>query len=163
MGKASRDKGRRAQTEGRQLLEVAGWVTVDTSAGTDVEDVFAIDRAGDRWSVEVTADQGVSFATKWGQTSRQAHERGARPLMLWKIDRAGWWLIVDELDVEPARARALELELHPAGHVAVPTMVRQLAALRPADGDAHRGAMPVLCRTAHLIAPARQALARWWA
>lgn len=162
MGSASRSKGRRAQTEGSQLLVDAGWTCVDTSDGTAVEDVFAIDRHGSQWSVEITADQTISAGAKWRQAVRQAAERGEHvlPLMLWKVDRAGWWLIVDGLAVEPMRAHALELELHPPGHVSFPTMARQLVALRP---ELHIGAMPVLRKTAHVIAPAELALVRWWA
>lgn len=159
MGKASRDKGRRAQTEGRQLLLAEGWLCVDTSAGTDVEDVFAIDPHERRWSVEVTADQGISLTAKWGQAARQGEARGAAPLMLWKIDRAGWWLIARSGDVEDMRAFPLELELVPSGRMSFATMAARVAELRPSP----TGAMPVLFPGGGLAAaPAEQALRRWW-
>ena len=69
---------------------------VETSAGQNVEDACCVDPQGDFWSCEVKGDQTASLRSLWRQTETQAKARGDRytPLLLWRIDGAGWWCVV---------------------------------------------------------------------
>lgn len=91
-----RRKGRKVQSEGLALLLHHDWEIIETSAGQNVEDACCIDPQGDWWSVEVKGDQAASVRSLWAQTENQAKQRGDKwtPLLLWRIDRGGWWAVV---------------------------------------------------------------------
>lgn len=156
-GARSRAKGRRTQTEGVKILTELGWTTVDTSAGMAVEDCFAVDNFGCQWAVEITSDQSISLPAKWEQAKAQAKARGVDPLMLWKVDRAGWWLVARAHAFAPRRDLATECSMNPA-RVSLPTWAKAMASMRIDD----EGAMPVLETGSVIVAPAEQALRRWW-
>ncbi|HET7734350.1 MAG TPA: hypothetical protein VFK52_00125 [Nocardioidaceae bacterium] len=119
----SRAKGRRIQTEGLSLLHHHGWQIIETSAGQDVEDACCMDPQGDWWAVEVKGDQTASVRSLWAQARRQADDRGDRftPLLLWRIDRGGWWCIVSLDTIGEQWADRFGLFSHPpAPHLAPP-------------------------------------------
>lgn len=129
MSGSSRRKGRSVQREGLGLLRAHGWSVVETSAGQHVEDAACFGRDGTQWSVEVKGDQTASMRALWRQTAAQAGERGADwiPLLLWRIDRGGWWLVCDALLscwVPVTEARSV---LHPPASMALPSIARWLA------------------------------------
>ena len=158
-GTRSRTKGRKAQTEGSALLTNARWQVVDTSAGRAVEDVFAIDPAGDQWSVEITADQQISLRAKWKQTTTQATNRNASPLLLWRFDHGGWWL-VGSYEVSDRRREWDEVTFEPPVHKHPRAVVKAWWSLRPLPKC---GAMPVFLLPGGLtMAPAFDALEDWW-
>jgi hypothetical protein len=132
----SRAKGRRVQTEGLALLQHHGWQIIETSAGQNVEDAACVDPQGDWWSVEVKGAQARSVRELWRQTADQAKARGDRftPLLLWRIDRGGWWCVVS-LDtigeqwvdrLGALREPDSHPRLDPPTSMALPTMARWL-------------------------------------
>ena len=96
MGKASRAKGRRGQSEAIDLLTSRDWSCADLSAGLSTEDIFADDPDGERWCVEVknTASINVRAARKQAIENAQKRKAGKWMVMA-RIDGYGsFWLVL---------------------------------------------------------------------
>lgn len=125
----SRAKGRRVQTEGLALLRQHGWDVHERPGGQDGDDCAAIDPQGDWWSVEIKGAQTASLRELWRQTRTQATVRGDRysPLLLWRIDRGGWWCVVSLATIGEQWVDCLGgARLDPPASMALPAIARWL-------------------------------------
>ena len=91
-GRASRNKGRRGQTEFAALLAARDWTHVETAAGKASEDFLAIDPDGTTWAVEVKNTSAITAAHK-AQAMEQAKARRARWMLASHISGSSSWLI----------------------------------------------------------------------
>lgn len=92
MSKASRDKGRRGQSEFGNLIRSRDWDVVDTSSGMACEDMLAKDPAGRYWSCEVKNTVAITTAHR-NQAMAQAAKRKLPWLLASKIAGTSAWLI----------------------------------------------------------------------
>jgi sugar lactone lactonase YvrE len=91
-GLATRNKGRRGQTEAINLLRERDWIVADLSAGVDCEDGLACDGDGNWWALEVKNTAAITQAHR-KQAIDQAKKRRLPWLLMSKITGTGSWLI----------------------------------------------------------------------
>ena len=91
-GKATRAKGRRGETQAKDLLRSLDFVVHDLTAGLDSEDLVATDPAGRTWSVEV---KNTAAITTVHRAAAMARAKASRlPWMLMSvIAGTGTWLV----------------------------------------------------------------------
>lgn len=92
MSKAARDKGRRGQREAQALLTGRDWRVAELNAGTAVEDLIAVDRIGQSWSVEVKNTVAITVAHR-AQAMAQGKARRLPWMLLSKIAGTSCWLV----------------------------------------------------------------------
>lgn len=92
MGKASRDKGARGQSEFARLLADRDWKVDPITCGVQREDMIATDTNGVQWSVEVKNCMIITPAHK-EQAMKQAKERKLPWLLGNKIYGTSSWLV----------------------------------------------------------------------
>ena len=91
-GLATRNKGRRGQTEAINLLRERDWSVAELNAGTSVEDFIAIDPYGVAHSAEVKNCAAISEGHR-KQAMKQAEGRKLPWMLLSKITGTGSWLV----------------------------------------------------------------------
>ena len=91
-GLATRNKGRRGQTEAIDLLRERDWIVADLSAGVDCEDGLAFDIDGNCWALEVKNTAAITQAHK-KQAMAQAKKRRLPWLLMNKIAGTSSWLV----------------------------------------------------------------------
>lgn len=91
-GKYTRDKGRRGQTEAKNLLLDRDWTVADLSAGIDCEDLIAVDGDGKSWCVEVKNCAGI-LPAHLKQAREQAKRRKLPWMLMSKIEGSSSWLV----------------------------------------------------------------------
>ena len=91
-GKAARSKGRRGETQVKNLLTGRDWVVHDLSAGLSSCDLLAADPDGRVWAVEVKATASITTAHR-----SQAMAQGKKSRLPWMlvsvIHGTGCWLV----------------------------------------------------------------------
>lgn len=92
MSKAARNKGRRGQREAQNLLTGRDWTCAELNSGTAVEDLIAVDPAGQSWSVEIKNTVAITVAHR-AQAMAQAKERRLPWMLLSKIGGTSCWLV----------------------------------------------------------------------
>jgi hypothetical protein len=92
MSKASRDKGRRGQTEFSNLLTSRDWRVDPISCGIMREDIIATDPHGTQWSVEIKNCASI-LPAHVKQAKEQAKKRGLRWMLANKIQGSRSWLV----------------------------------------------------------------------
>ena len=91
MSKNSRSKGRRGETEAKNLLRDRDWEVADLTAGVSSEDFWATDQNGVTWSVEVKNRKVINMREFRAQAVRNS---GKKPWMVMaKIEGLSEWLI----------------------------------------------------------------------
>ena len=92
MGKMSRTKGRRGQSDFANILRNNDWQVDDTRAGIKAEDLIATDPDGKEWSVEVKKTKQII-----PDHLRQAREQAKKRKMPWMlanhIHGTRYWLV----------------------------------------------------------------------
>lgn len=89
-----RNKGRRGQTAGLNLLRARDWIVTDLSAGNATEDGLCICPDGHVWAVEIKNTVSI-MASHMKQAREQARARGSKAkwLLMNKIAGSKSWLI----------------------------------------------------------------------
>jgi len=91
-GKATRAKGRRGETQAKELLQSLDYRVHDLTAGLDSEDLVATDPSGRTWSVEVKNTVAITTAHRAAAMARAKASR--LPWMLMSsISGTGCWLV----------------------------------------------------------------------
>ena len=91
-GKATRAKGRRGETQAKELLQSLHYRVHDLTAGLDSEDLVATDPYGKTWSVEVKNTVAITTAHRADAMARAKASR--LPWMLMSaIAGTGCWLV----------------------------------------------------------------------
>lgn len=92
MGAASRNKGRRGQTEFAAMLADRDWIADQITAGIAAADLIATDTNGKTWAVEIKNCTSITEAHR-----RQAMEQGRKRRLPWmlasKIANTSSWLV----------------------------------------------------------------------
>lgn len=91
-GKSTRAKGRRGESEAKNLLASRDWIVGDLSAGLSTEDLLATDPGGKVWAVEVKNTAAITQAHR-KQAIEQAKNRRASWMLMSKIAGTSSWLI----------------------------------------------------------------------
>ena len=93
-GLITRNKGRRGQTAGLNLLRARDWIVTDLSAGNATEDGMCICPDGHVWAVEIKNTVSITGA-HLRQAKEQARARGSkvRWMLLNKIAGTSSWLV----------------------------------------------------------------------
>jgi hypothetical protein len=101
----SREKGRRAEVEFKNLLKSSfPQFTADLKRNKDQDSVGGDDIIGlGGYSVECkfVANENWSLPKFWEQTCRQAAVRSTTPLLARKISQKGWWIHIALADFHP--------------------------------------------------------------
>ena len=92
MGKLSRTKGRKGQTEFSNMLRDRDFNVVDTTAGKENEDCLAIAPDGTIWAVEIKKTAMITPA-HLKQAMNQAKERKAKWMLANHIAGTSSWLV----------------------------------------------------------------------
>lgn len=92
MGAASRNKGRRGQTEFAAMLADRDWVTDQITAGIAAADLIATDPNGRTYAVEVKNCEGI-LPGHLKQAMDQAKKRRLPWLLANKISGTSAWLV----------------------------------------------------------------------
>ncbi len=91
-GKSTRSKGRRGESEAKELLQSRDWVVADLSAGLSTEDLLATDTSGKTWAVEVKNTVSITQAQR-KQAIQQSKNRRQSWMLMNKIAGTSSWLI----------------------------------------------------------------------
>lgn len=91
-GKTTRNKGRRGETDAKNLLLDRDWIVHDLTAGLSSCDLIATDRDGKTWSVEVKNTAAITPAQK-EQAKRQAMAQKLPWLLMNHIAGTSSWLV----------------------------------------------------------------------
>ena len=93
MGKSQRSKGRRGETQAKELLTDRDYtILADTSAGVSQCDLLAQCPEGKVWAVEVKNTKSINVSAHRKQAIAQS---GKLPwLLLCKIDGTSSWLVL---------------------------------------------------------------------
>lgn len=94
MGKMSRDKGRRGQTEAAHLLKDRDWSIIETSSGKKCEDIVAESPEGKRYSVEVKKHRVLNLGAFLTQAREQAAARKLDWMLIAHLSGTSSWLIM---------------------------------------------------------------------
>lgn len=91
-GKATRDKGRRGQTEAVKILRNRDWNIADLTSGVSSEDALARDPEGAWWVIEIKNCAVISTQHQ-EQAKRQAQARQLPWMLMSKIANTSCWLV----------------------------------------------------------------------
>lgn len=91
-GNASRNKGRRGQTEAALLLQERDYSVLESSGGRSDPDFFAT-KHGITWAVEVKNTRTYSRDAATHQAKDQAKRKKARWMLMWHIPGSHSWLV----------------------------------------------------------------------
>ena len=92
MGKASRDKGVRGQSEFANILRARDWTVDPLTAGVKREDLLATDQLGRQWAVEVKNCVAITVVHR-RQAAEQARKRKLPWMLAAKISGTNFWLV----------------------------------------------------------------------
>lgn len=91
-GKSARVKGRRGESEAKNLLTERDWNVADLTAGLSTEDLLAIDPNGITWAVEVKNTSNIMGIHRL-QAMEQAKSRKQRWMLMSHIHGTSSWLV----------------------------------------------------------------------
>lgn len=95
MGKMSRSKGRKGQTEAAKVLVSRDWSIIETSSGQSVEDIVAAHPSGKTYSVEVKNHKAIQPEAWRKQAGENARKRKLPWMIMARIPMyASAWLIL---------------------------------------------------------------------
>ena len=94
MSSASRSRGKRGESEARDLLTERDWtILANTADGTDVEDIIATSPDGTVYSIEVKNTKQIDITAILKQARSNAAKKKLPWLAMCKISQSRAWIV----------------------------------------------------------------------